>query len=109
MDFPFEENVTLKNTDISKQTVLGVDLGINSAATVSVMQSDGTIIGRHFLKLPKEYDCLKHAINRIKKAQQNGNTKTPRLWAKVKGINDDIGVKTAKFIMDIAKQYGIRN
>ena len=105
LDFPFEETVTLKNTDISKQTVVGVDLGIHSAATVSVMQADGTVLGKHFFKLPKEYDCLKHAINRIKKAQQNGNRKTPRLWAKAKGISNDIVVKTANFIMHIAEQY----
>ena len=105
LDFPFEENVTLNTTDIWKQIVLSVDLGINSTATVSVMRADGTVLGRHFLKLPKEYDCLKHAINRIKKAQQNGTAKTPRLWAKAKGINDAIAVKTANFILEIGKQY----
>ncbi|MCG4627930.1 transposase, partial [Anaerostipes hadrus] len=67
--------------------ICAVDLGINSAATISVMCSDGTILGRHFLKLPKEQDCLTHSINRIKKAQQHGNRKMPRLWAKVNGIN----------------------
>ena len=29
----------------------------------------------------------------------------PRLWAKVKGINDDIAVKTANFIIDTAVMY----
>ena len=29
----------------------------------------------------------------------------PRLWAVVKGINDDIAVKTAAFIMDTATRY----
>ena len=105
LDFPFEEEVELPQTDITEQTIAAVDLGINSAATVSVMRPDGTILGRHFLKLSKEYDSLKHSINRIKKAQQNGNHKTPRLWAKAKGINDDISVKTARFIMDIAVRY----
>ena len=69
------------------------------------MRSDGAVIGRHFLKLPKEYDYLMHSINRIKKAQQYGNRKTPRLWAKAKGINDAIAVKTAGFITDIAVLY----
>ncbi len=69
------------------------------------MRSDGAVIGRHFLKLPKEYDSLMHSINRIKKAQQYGNRKTPRLWAKAKGINDAIAVKTAGFITDIAVMY----
>ena len=105
LDFPFEEKVSLNNTNIYEQTIVGVDLGINSAATVSVMRSNGTILGRHFCKLPKEIDHLIHSLNRVKKAQQHGNHKTPRLWAKVKGINHDIAVKTAGYIIDIAVFY----
>ncbi len=105
LDFPFEEKVTLSDMPVHKQTIAAVDLGINSAATVSVMRSDGTILGRHFCKLSKETDRLMHSINRIKKAQQHGNRKTPRLWAKADGINHDIAVKTADYIMDIAVLY----
>ena len=105
LDFPFEENVTLPDTDIFNQLIISVDLGINAAATVSVMRADGTVLGRHFCKLPKEYDSLNHAVNRIKKAQQHGNRRMPRLWAKAKGINRDISVKTANFIMDVAVLY----
>ena len=90
---------------IRDRTIVAVDLGINTAATVSVMRSDGTILGRYFCRLPKETDHLMHSINRIKKAQQHGNRKTPRLWAKVKGINHDISVKTAEYITDIAVLY----
>lgn len=105
LDFPFMEEVELCNTDIWNQTIVAVDLGINTAATVSVMRADGTILGRHFCKLSEETDHLTHSINRIKKAQQYGNRKMPRLWAKVKGINHDISVKTAKFIIDTAVLY----
>lgn len=105
LDFPFEEKVKLNDTVVWDQTVVAVDLGINTAATISVMRSDGTILGRHFCKLPKETDHLTHSINRIKKAQQNGNYKTPRLWAKTKGINHDIATKTANYIMDVAVLY----
>ena len=105
LDFPFEESVKLCKTNIKDQTVVAVDLGINTAATISVMRSDGTILGRHFCKLPKETDHLAHSINRIKKTQQHGNYKTPRLWAKAKGINHDIATKTAGFIMDVAVLY----
>ena len=105
LDFPFEEKVALTDTDIFEQTIIAVDLGINCAATVSVMRSDGTVLGRHFCRLPKEYDSLAHSVNRIRKAQQHGNKRTPRLWARVKGISDDIAVKTAGFIMDMAVLY----
>lgn len=105
LDFPFEETVELCETTVFDRTVVAVDLGINAAATVSVMRSDGTILGRHFLRLPSEYDSLNTALNRIKKAQQHGAKKTPRLWVRAKGINDNIAVKTASFIMDIAVLY----
>ena len=105
LDFPFEESITLKNTSVYEQTILAVDLGINSSATIAVMKADGTILGRHFLRLTKEYDSLTHAINRIKKGQQHGNRKMPRLWARVNGINDHIATKTAAFIMDVAVLY----
>ena len=105
LDFPFEERITRCDTAVKDQTVVSVDLGINTAATVSVMCADGTILGRHFCKLQKEIDSLTHSINRIKKAQQHGNPRTPRLWARTKGINHDISVKTAQFIMDVAALY----
>ena len=105
LDFPFEEKVTIGDTPVYEQTIVAVDLGINTAATVSVMRPDGTILGRHFCKLSRETDHLTHSVNRIKKAQQHGNHKTPRLWEKVKGINHDIATKTANFIMDIAVLY----
>lgn len=102
LDFPFEEKIKPADVPVCERTILAIDLGVNTAATVSVMRSDGTILGRHFYKLSKETDHLEHSINRIKKAQQHGNRKTPGLWAKVKGINHDIATKTANYIMDIA-------
>lgn len=105
LDFPFEEETTLNKTFVSDQTVVAVDLGVNCAATVCIMRSDGTILGRHFCKLSKETDYLTHSINRIKKAQQHRNHKTPKLWMKAKGINHDIAVKTSQFIMDVAVLY----
>ncbi|MBO6309721.1 MAG: transposase [Oribacterium sp.] len=105
LDFPFEEKVKLSDNPVHDQTIVAVDLGINTAATVSVMRPDGTILGRHFCSLKRETDHLGHSINRIKKAQQHGNRKMPRLWAKAKGINHDIATKTANFIMETAALY----
>ena len=107
LDFSFEENVNLESTDVYDRIILSVDLGINSACTCSVMDSDGTILGRRFLRLLSEQDSLNHAVNRIKKAQQHGNRKTPRLWSKAKGINNDIAVKTAQFIIDTAVLFNV--
>lgn len=104
LSFSYTDRVTLKD-DINK--ILAIDLGINNAATVSVMNKEGTILKRDFLSLNKEYDHLTHSLNRIKKAKQYGNLKTPRLWAKANGINKDIAIKTANFIIDTAKSSNV--
>ena len=105
LDFAFEEKVKLTEKPIREQKIIAVDLGINQACVCSVMTADGTVHGRHFLSLPAEKDRLEHALNRIKKAQQHGAVKLPRLWSKVKGLNHDISAKTAGFIMETAKRY----
>ena len=102
LDFAFEEKVKLSEAPIQERIIVAVDLGLNNVCTCSVMTAEGTILDRKFLSLPREQDSLNHAINRIKKAQQHGARKTPRLWAGAKGISDDIAVKTANFIMDTA-------
>lgn len=107
LDFAFEENVKLPDaSNIWEQRILAVDLGMNHAATASVMQSDGTILGRESLSLSREYDCLWTAVNRLKGMQQRGNRKCPHQWAVIKGINKDISVKTAQWIVDKAVLYG---
>lgn len=105
LDFSFEERVSLTDEPIDEQTILAVDLGINSACVCCAMRLGGTILGRRFLDLPKEEDSLSHALGRIKKAQQKGNYKTPRLWAAAKGINDRISVLTSQFIVNCAVFY----
>ena len=107
LDFAYEEEVKIQEKEIKQQIIIGVDLGINNDCVCSVMKSDGTVIGRKFLDLSREKDCLTHALNRIKKAQQHGAVSTPRLWAKVKGINTNIANLTAKFIVDIAMRYNV--
>lgn len=107
LDFPFKQTVKLVSTPIREQTILAVDLGLNSSATCSVMRSDGMVLGRKFLHLPKEYNSLKRKIEHIKKAQKLGSRKVTNLWKYAKGVNDDIAVKTAKFIMDNAILYDV--
>lgn len=107
LDFAFEEKITLPETDVYGQTILAVDLGINNACTCCVMDSGGTVSGREFLKLPEENDSLKHALGRLAKAQHLGAKHMPRLWAAVNGINNDIAVKTAAFIVETAIKYNV--
>ena len=104
--FAFSEEVEIKpQKTIDQQTIVSVDLGINSACVCSAMLSDGTIIGRHFLQLPSEEDSLEHFLGKIRNAQRHGARKMPGLWALAKGINKAISIKTARFIIEVALQH----
>lgn len=105
LEFPFSETVKLNKQDVFAQTIVSVDLGINNACVCAVMRSDGTVVGREFLRLSAENDSLKRKIDRIKRAQRHGSRKTRRLWKFANGVNEDIAVKTAAFITDVTRHY----
>lgn len=105
LEFPFEQELTLDEVSIFTQIVLSVDLGLNNQAVCVAMKPDGTVVGRKFFKLPTEKARLDKALSRIRCAQTHGARKMPRLWAIAKGVNDDIAVKTAQFIIDCADYY----
>lgn len=105
--FPFSDDVKLEKVDIQDQLICAVDLGINNNATCSIMQSDGTVVGRKFINLATEKDHLYKALNRVKKAQQNGARRCPVLWKHVNDLNTDISRKTAKEIIDFAILYNV--
>ena len=103
--FPFEDKVEFQKVDIQDQVICAVDLGLNNNATCSIMQSDGTVVGRKLVNFATEKDHLYKALNRVKKAQQNGARRCPTLWKHVNGLNTDISKKTAKDIIDFAVLY----
>ena len=107
LDFAFQTSVKLPDVSIKDTRILAVDLGLNSACTCSIMTPEGVVLGREFLSLPGEYDSLEHAVSHIKHAQKLCARKTPGLWKQAKGINDDIAVKTARFIVDTAIKYDV--
>ena len=69
--------------DKEVETVIGVDLGINTDAVCSVVHKDGTVTGQRFI---------------------NGNRKTPRLWRLANNYNEAIAVKTAVEIVRFAME-----
>ena len=91
-----------KNKEVT--TALGVDLGINTDATCSVVHNDGTVTGQKFINNPVEKDRMNGLLNVIKKAQRNGNYKTSRLWRMVNNYNKAIATKAAVEIVKFAKE-----
>ena len=106
LDFPFVQEIELETENIFSQTIVSVDLGINNACTCVVMKADGTVLARKFLKLGSEKARLEKILSAIRGAKKRGVKKCRALWAKAKGINKEISVKTAEFIRTTAEAYG---
>lgn len=93
------------NSELQKQVdaVCGVDLGVNTSAVCSIIRSDGTVTARSFIDFPVEKDRMKRVLGEIRKAQQQGATKTRRLWRFVNYYNRELSIKTAREIVHFAK------
>ena len=95
-------------SDSNVESVLGVDLGINTDATCSVLHRDGTVTGQKFMNCPVEKDRMDGLLNTIKKAQQHGSRRNARLWRFVTNYNREIAIKTAQQIVAYADQQNVQ-
>ena len=101
--FAFEEQVSINTTKLENQLICSVDLGINSDAVCTIMDTLGTVYGRKFINYPYEKDQLYHLCNRIKKKQRKyGPQSIKRLWAYTTHLNDELSVKIATAIINYA-------
>ena len=96
------ELINIKN---KTQRILAVDLGYTNLATCSVMEEDGTILHREFIKNIKLIDRLSHTLNRIKKCQKLGSKSPKYLWAKAHNYNETLATFCAIQIVNLASQY----
>lgn len=104
--FSYEENVPLiPEESISK--ICAVDLGLNTDATCTIMDQDGTVYARTFISFSKEHDRLHTQLGRIKRNQKRGSRHNKKLWLSVAGISQDIADKTVKAILDFGNEHGI--
>ena len=104
--FSYEENVQLVSEEtISK--ICAVDLGLNTDATCSIMDKDGTVYARKFISFSKEHDRLHTQLGRIKRNQKRGSRHNRMLWRSVAGISQDIADKTVQAILDFGSEYGV--
>ena len=104
--FAFTEDVNLNETITKEQIVCSVDLGINTAATCSIMLSDGTVVARKFIDFAAEKDHLGHVLNRIKRKQrEHGSQSVHSFWKYVTRLNEEIAKKVALEIVLFASEY----
>jgi putative transposase len=95
-----------------KESVLSVDLGINTTATVSVVNFDGTVSHREFIHPGRDIDRRDTRLKKIsKKASLTGKLQrgfARGLYRKAGNINREIGQKVSARLVKIAKQYGVQ-
>ena len=109
--FTFEiEDLKLQDKELNKRIICGVDLGVNNDATISIMNYEGTILGRHFINTNNK-DLMNHLLNKKRKIQRNsGNYKYLRnlhINNKINSINENIVNHTVNQIIKICISYGV--
>ena len=109
--FTFEiEDVKLQDKELNKRIICGVDLGVNNDATISIMNYEGTILGRHFINTNNK-DLMNHLLNKKRKIQRDcGNYKYLRnlhINNKINSINENIVNHTVNQIIKICISYGV--
>lgn len=104
--FSYEEETTLI-PEKSIDKICAIDLGLNTDATCSIMDKDGTVYARKFISFSKEHDQLHTQLGRIKRNQKRGSRHNKTLWRKVAGLGQDIADKTVKAILDFGIEHGV--
>ena len=92
-----------KDRDVER--AVGVDLGINTDAVCSLVLKDGTVAAREFIDSPAEKDRLYKDLRLIRRSQNHGNYRNPRLWRFVNHYNDAVETATARRIVTFAVKH----
>ena len=97
----------------SLDNVVGVDLGINSTATISVVNFNGTVIHREFIHPGRDIDRRDKRLKSISAKAKKTMGKGGRLhkgfcadiYRKCRALNSQVGHIVSKRIVDLARQY----
>ncbi len=109
LSVPFQ----IKKTQIKDtESVLSCDLGINTTATVSIVNFDGTVSHREFIHPGRDIDRRDKRLKRIsRKASLTGKLQrgfARGLYRKAGNLNQEIGQKVSARLVKIAKLYGVK-
>lgn len=104
--FTFTEAVVLSKVPVKGQKICTVDLGVNTDATCSILDSSGTVLGREFINFPSEKDLIYRILNRIKKLQRKKLPVTG-LWNYVKRLNTEFSRHVANAILYFAVKHNV--
>ena len=108
LNVSYEQQVTLHKEKIQHQRICAVDLGLTNSAVCSILDANGTVLARKFIRHRREKDQLRRATNYLRKAQrQTGYASMPRYWNRINGLQKQILNDTAAQIIQFAKQHHV--
>ena len=108
LNFSYEGKVNLHKEKVQNQRVCAVDLGLTNSAVCSVLDANGTILARKFIRHKREKDQLRRATNYLRKAQrQTGFGSKPRYWNRINGLQKQLLNDTASQIIKFAKEHNV--
>ncbi len=105
------------NSIAKSDCVCAVDLGINNAATASIVGKDGTVKARKFINPARDIDRRDRRRMRIKKksrqtmkltGQKLGRGFCKGLYRKSSNINESIAQQVSTQIVKFAKEHGVK-
>ena len=103
--FSYKEDVILTKVPIREQILCSGDLGINTDAVCTIMQSDGTVLGRKFINFSSEKDRMYRVLGRISRFQRkHGSVQVKSRWAYAKRLNTELGRKIAGAVTGYAEE-----
>lgn len=102
LHFPMKYKTSLHDAPIEDERICAIDLGINTDATCVIMEPDGTVLDRKFIKRDGEKARLYHELGLIRKAQSKGAVSCRRKWRRINNLNSEIVKGTVSAIIDLA-------
>lgn len=108
--FTYEKKVDFKRvSSICDRKILSVDLGVNTSAVCSVVNGNGTVLGRKFVDMPREKDLMYRLINRVSKLQRQSGLKAKlkKIWIKIANLKKEITNKVSHKILSFAMEQNV--
>ena len=103
--FSYTEEMVLAKKPVKEQIICSVDLGLNTDAVCSIMDADGTVLGRKFINFPSDKDHLYHVLGRIRRFQrEHGPGQVQSRWAYAKRLNVELSRRVAAEITGYARE-----
>lgn len=92
----------LHDTPEGSERICAVDLGVNTPATCVIMEPDGTVLARKFIKLASDKALLTTRYGRLRKSQAKGSRSLKKKWRRVNDANLRLTTDTVNEILDFA-------